>query len=457
MSNYNSLKATIDANIKQNGKQEITGQILNSVLNQMVNILGAGYQFAGVATIDTNPGTPDAKVFYIANGKGTYEKFGGINVTEDDVVVLYWDTAWHKLLTGIASQDKLSELENEITTKQDIISDLDSIRAGAALGASAIQKETDPNVPSWAKEATKPSYTPAEVGAASEEALQSHVNNSTRHITATERAEWSAKQDALTLTIKDNGNIVLANIQGQTKEFMPATPSGDPMHYAYVTAGAEYNDTGKDIVKTTPWADMLDDDYDGDYGKTVIHKAGYWYLNGLGDINNDEIRKLYQATSNFPSSNNLNGYFSWVDFRTNFKGLRPLSGWTILTCSGIADGSHNFIILDLSGLKSVYIDDINGINKIKHILGEKFIFSKAQKLDLAFNLITARFKGLSKNIYIGKTSVLSVKSVLYMIQNEAATSPITITLHADVYNRCMVNADILAALEKHPNVSLASA
>ena len=44
-----------------------------------------------------------------------------------------------------------------------------------------------------------------------------------------------------------------------------------------------------------------------------------------------------------------------------------------------------------------------------------------------------------------------------MINNEAATSPITITLHADVYNRCMANADILAALEAHTNVSLASA
>ena len=114
MSNYNSLKTTIDANIKQNGRQEITGQILNSVLNQMVTTLGAGYQFAGVATTATNPGTPDAKVFYIANGKGTYEKFGGLEVTEDEVVVLYWDTAWHKVSTGIASQEKLTELESEI-------------------------------------------------------------------------------------------------------------------------------------------------------------------------------------------------------------------------------------------------------------------------------------------------------------------------------------------------------
>ena len=116
MSNYNNLKTSIDANIKQNGNQEITGPILNSVLNQMVNILGTGYQFAGVATLDpaTDPGTPDAKVFYIANGKGTYTNFGGIKVTEDEVVVLYWDTAWHKVATGIASQAKLSELDKEL-------------------------------------------------------------------------------------------------------------------------------------------------------------------------------------------------------------------------------------------------------------------------------------------------------------------------------------------------------
>lgn len=115
MANYQLLKVDIDAKVYQNGKQEITGANLNSVLNAMVTTLGAEYQFAGVATIDTTPGTPDAKVFYIANGKGTYTNFGGIEVTENEVVVLYWDSAWHKVATGIASQAKLSELEEEIT------------------------------------------------------------------------------------------------------------------------------------------------------------------------------------------------------------------------------------------------------------------------------------------------------------------------------------------------------
>ena len=114
MANYQLLKADIDAKVYENARRKITGANLNAVLNAMVTTLGAGYQFAGVATIDTNPGAPDAKVFYIANGKGTYEKFGGINVTEDEVVVLYWDSSWHKVSTGIASQEKLSELERDL-------------------------------------------------------------------------------------------------------------------------------------------------------------------------------------------------------------------------------------------------------------------------------------------------------------------------------------------------------
>ena len=114
MANYQLLKADIDAKVYQNGAQEITGENLNSVLNAMVTTLGAEYQFAGVATKDTNPGTPDAKVFYIANGKGTYTNFGGLEVTEDEVVVLYWDTAWHKEATGIAPADKLSLLNLKV-------------------------------------------------------------------------------------------------------------------------------------------------------------------------------------------------------------------------------------------------------------------------------------------------------------------------------------------------------
>ena len=72
-------------------------------------------------------------------------------------------------------------------------------------------------------------------------------------------------------------------------------------------------------------------------------------------------------------------------------------------------------------------------------------------------LTTIKLYELNKNFSFQDSPNLSVKSVLFMIKMEKATSPITITLHADVYNRCRANADILAALEAHTNVSLASA
>lgn len=114
MANYETLKSAIQQVVKTNGNNEITGELLQQSLLAMINSLGSGYQFVDVATTATKPGTPDQKVFYIANGKGTYTNFGGISITEDEVVILYYDTAWHKLLTGIASQAKLSELEGQI-------------------------------------------------------------------------------------------------------------------------------------------------------------------------------------------------------------------------------------------------------------------------------------------------------------------------------------------------------
>jgi hypothetical protein len=41
MGRFDTIKQTIDANIKQNGNQEITGQKMNSILTGMVNATDA--------------------------------------------------------------------------------------------------------------------------------------------------------------------------------------------------------------------------------------------------------------------------------------------------------------------------------------------------------------------------------------------------------------------------------
>ena len=115
MSQYQTLKTQIQENIKQNGEGAIRGDILQTQLLDMINALGAGYQFMGVAT-PTNPGsaqTPDYKCFYLATTPGTYTNLGGLVVADGEVAILKWDTAWTKEMTGIATQAKLYELESE--------------------------------------------------------------------------------------------------------------------------------------------------------------------------------------------------------------------------------------------------------------------------------------------------------------------------------------------------------
>ena len=94
MSNYNNLISAIRSVIKANGNNEITGPILQTELVSMITTLGAGYQYMGVAQPSTNPGTPDARVMYLAYLPGTYANFGGLTVT--GFCVLKYDTVWTK-------------------------------------------------------------------------------------------------------------------------------------------------------------------------------------------------------------------------------------------------------------------------------------------------------------------------------------------------------------------------
>lgn len=99
------LQKSADSSLETENKT-IVGSI-----NELKRLRDKGYLFKGVATPDTNPGVVKQKVFYIANGKGTYANFGGLIVDEDEVVLLTYDDSWKKLATGIASQAKLTELE----------------------------------------------------------------------------------------------------------------------------------------------------------------------------------------------------------------------------------------------------------------------------------------------------------------------------------------------------------
>lgn len=119
MANWSDLKAAVASIVKTNGNKEITGQLLQNVLNNIISNLGLNSTFAGIATPETNPGTPDGNVYYLSAQDGIYPNFNSILIKEGEVVVLEWKNGvWSKkninglttrneVVTGVINSEKV--------------------------------------------------------------------------------------------------------------------------------------------------------------------------------------------------------------------------------------------------------------------------------------------------------------------------------------------------------------
>lgn len=85
--------------------------MLQNALLSMVNSLGDGYQFMGIATPSTNPGTPDQRLFYLAGTQGTYANFGGLEI-DNEVGIFTWAGGnWVKRTSNIALESNLKKVK----------------------------------------------------------------------------------------------------------------------------------------------------------------------------------------------------------------------------------------------------------------------------------------------------------------------------------------------------------
>lgn len=71
------------------------------------------------------------------------------------------------------------------------------------------------------------------------------------------------------------------------------------------------------------------------------------------------------------------------------------------------------------------------------------------------SLTVANLLGIQASLTITDAVLFSKEALLYIINNEAATSAITITLASYAYTRLANDADIVEALANHPNISIA--
>lgn len=107
MGNYEQLKQAVADVIKTNGNKEITGAIMQNTLLSIISIVGVNSTFAGIAVPETNPGTPQQNVFYLASQPGVYVNFGALELTDEICIFTNKTGSWEKYNAGIPTSAKL--------------------------------------------------------------------------------------------------------------------------------------------------------------------------------------------------------------------------------------------------------------------------------------------------------------------------------------------------------------
>ncbi len=138
MGNYEELKIAVQTVIKQNGNEEITGQVMQNTLLNIISTIGANATFAGIATPNTVPGTPDQNVFYLAGTPGVYANFGGYELKQGIVMFTNASGAFTAVDLGFSNDDlkRLFLVDKSIIGIPNIDYDhLYNIPAGGAPGS----------------------------------------------------------------------------------------------------------------------------------------------------------------------------------------------------------------------------------------------------------------------------------------------------------------------------------
>ena len=272
---------------------------------------------------------------------------------------------------------------------------------------------------------------------------------------------WGAWTDFSAAGIQD-GAITAQKLSADVREKVE-----NPLRPLFIAAGAEYNDSGVDKTKTAPW------------GETVTHKAEHYYLNGLGDITEEQMMEIYLKKEVIYRLNVQRVLQNNEKIRTIFSIRHLAIVQQILVNSPLTTinpffGCSNLEILiwgngqsGLSETREQYIMPVSS--------GAAGFFGNCKKLRIVYpincvpitsfnncfsnchNLLEVRLYKVKVSLSLAESLSISKDSILYVIQNAVPTSAITITLHSDAYARLADDVDIVAALEAQPLVSLVSA
>lgn len=246
------------------------------------------------------------------------------------------------------SSTSTNPVQNKVITsalndKQDTISDLATIRSGAALGATALQSytETDPTVPAWAKASSKPSYTASEVGA-----IASSLKGAANGI-----AELDSSGLVPSSQLPSYVDDVL---EYNSKSAFPSTGETGKIYVdkatnlTYRWGGSAYVEISPSLALGTTSSTA----FRGDYGNTAYTHAtnkGSAFTSGLYKITTNSEGHVTAATAVEKADITALGIPSANTTYTNGTGL-SLSGTTFsLAASGVTAGTYYKTTVDTYG------------------------------------------------------------------------------------------------------------
>lgn len=205
-------------------------------------------------------------------------------------------------------------------------------------------------------------------------------------------------------------------------------------------------------------------------GAVYNEQTGFYELNGLTDITEEQMRNIYVYTSGAINQNDLSGKFSNLPIRTNLP-FKANSG------SYFGDASIGAMFV-----KNHTIEVINiGSTVYPNYIGYAFAqCDKLRKILTVINLnsyslgkpITTMFQGcilleyvriqkIRQSILFSNSPLLSLESLQYLITNADNTLAITVTVHADVYAKIQDETQTewhaLIASAQEKNITFATA
>lgn len=254
----------------------------------------------------------------------------------------------------------------------------------------------------------------------------------------------------------NNSGDVGASLVNQVNETPNIT-----LRTLYIAAGAEYNSTDTVVKKT-----YTIPTYDTSHYETieVQHLPNHYYLNGLGDITEKQMLSIFSAPKYRSGGYNIYQRMDnspWADARTFFFRGNGTSVAENFNAAFMSNSNLEILFYDYIYPASNSNNMFLNCNKLKRILPSdksRYFFAYSGISESAFKITWGsgaplhpleeiRIFKLRKDGYFGYCNKLSKNSVRYKINTSDATTPITITLHPDVYSKLINDTDVIADLE----------